>query len=563
MNPEHSGNSLLLALDNWVYSLYHPFRYRFGEGRWHREPVPQRVQWGQAQDDFGRLYYTSNSDQLRGDLMPPHYFGSKPARQKFPGISVPIAKDQSVWPLRMNPGINRGDEPGALRDDGTLAKFTAACGTCIYRGDLFPREFHGNAFLCEPAGNVVRRNILSEQDGVVTARNAYDAAEFLASTDELFRPVNLATGPDGALYIADMYHGIIQHRMFLTAYLRSQAQARGLDKVTDKGRIWRVVPEGKSRGPKPALSRASSSSLVEHLAHPNGWWRDTAQRLLVERRDTSVVPLLMRMAAEGTNAVARLHALWTLEGMRHLPASAIEAALRDSNAKVRAAAVRLAEQPLKQAASDDGNAQLREKLLALATDASTDVQIQLALTLSLLPLDEKTKPTILALAGNASTPLAREAASFVAAGFEPVKAEAVVAASGRPLTDEEKRRYDAGRMMYEATCLACHQQHGLGQPGLAPPLAGSEWVAGSERRLIRIVLHGLRGPIKVKGEPFELDMPSLGVLDDEQIASALTYIRREWGHTFEPVSPGAVKKVRDETAEREDAWTMADLLKIP
>jgi mono/diheme cytochrome c family protein len=324
-----------------------------------------------------------------------------------------------------------------------------------------------------------------------------------------------------------------------------------------------VVPEGKSRGPKPALSRASSSSLVEHLAHPNGWWRDTAQRLLVERRDTSVVPLLMRMAAEGTNAVARLHALWTLEGMRHLPASAIEAALRDSNAKVRAAAVRLAEQPLKQAASDDGNAQLREKLLALATDASTDVQIQLALTLSLLPLDEKTKPTILALAGNASTPHAREAASFVAAGFEPVKAEAVVAASGRPLTDEEKRRYDAGRMMYEATCLACHQQHGLGQPGLAPPLAGSEWVAGSERRLIRIVLHGLRGPIKVKGEPFELDMPSLGVLDDEQIASALTYIRREWGHTFEPVSPGAVKKVRDETAEREDAWTMADLLKIP
>jgi mono/diheme cytochrome c family protein len=117
--------------------------------------------------------------------------------------------------------------------------------------------------------------------------------------------------------------------------------------------------------------------------------------------------------------------------------------------------------------------------------------------------------------------------------------------------------------MYEATCLACHQQHGMGQPGLAPPLVGTEWVAGSENRLIRIVLNGLRGPIKVKGETFEMDMPALGVLDDEQIASVLTYVRREWGHGFDPVTPAAVKKVREETATREDAWTMADLLKIP
>ena len=94
-------------------------------------------------------------------------------------------------------------------------------------------------------------------------------------------------------------------------------------------------------------------------------------------------------------------------------------------------------------------------------------------------------------------------------------------------------------------------------------MVGSEWVAGSEHRLIRIVLHGLRGPIKVKGESFELDMPSLGVLDDDQIAAALTYVRREWGHNYDPVSPAAVKKVREETAAREDAWTMVDLLKIP
>ncbi len=139
----------------------------------------------------------------------------------------------------------------------------------------------------------------------------------------------------------------------------------------------------------------------------------------------------------------------------------------------------------------------------------------------------------------------------------------VTRSEGRPLTADEKKRFEAGRTMFEATCLACHQQNGLGQPGLAPPLVGSEWVSGSSARLIRIVLHGLRGPIKVKGESYELEMPALGVLDDEQIASALTYVRREWGHNFEPVDSAMVKKVRDETASREDAWTQLDLLKVP
>jgi len=562
MNPEHSGNSLLLAMDNWIYSLYHPFRYRFADGRWRREPVPQRAQWGLSQDDFGRLFYTSNSDQLRGDLVPSHYFGSRPGKSKFPGIGVQIAKDQSVWPIRINPGVNRGYQPDTLREDGTLAKFTAACGTCIYRGDLFPPEFQGNAFICEPSANVIRRNILAGQDGLVTARNAYDKAEFMASTDELFRPVNLANGPDGALYIADMYHGIIQHRFFLTSYLRQQAEDRGLDKVIDKGRIWRVVPEGKKARTEPALSKASTVELVKALSHPNGWRRDTAQRLLVERNDALVVPALQKLAANGDTVTARLHALWTLEGMEQATPAAIEAALRDASGKIRATAVRLAEKDLKQTGASAGHS-FREQITGLASDKDADVQIQLALSLSLLAPDEQMKTVAAELAKAATAPLARDAATFAAASFEPVKAEPVAAVKARPLTQEENRRFQEGKTMYEATCLACHQLHGLGQPGLAPPLAGSEWVSGSEGRLIRIVLHGLRGPIKVKGETFEMDMPALGVLDDDQIAAVLTYIRREWGHTYEPVAPAAVKKVREETAAREDAWTMADLLKMP
>jgi mono/diheme cytochrome c family protein len=185
------------------------------------------------------------------------------------------------------------------------------------------------------------------------------------------------------------------------------------------------------------------------------------------------------------------------------------------------------------------------------------------LTLGLLLPEAKSKETLAGLARSATSALARDVASFGLASLEPPKADALAVDNARPLTPEEKQRFDAGKTMYEATCLACHQVHGMGQAGLAPPLLGSEWAAGSDERLIRIVINGLRGPIKVKGETFELDMPALGVLDDDQIAAVLTYVRREWTHRFEPVTPAKVKKVREATASREDAWTMVDLLKVP
>ena len=561
-NPEHTANSLVLGLDNWIYSLYHPWRYRwlpdpYGEsdGSWQREPVPQRVQWGQSQDDFGRLFYTSNSDQLRGDLLPPHYFAG--GRSKPPGIGVQIARDQAVWPARVNPGVNRAYQPKTLRADGTLAKFTAACGTCIYRDDVLP-GCNGNAFICEPSANVIRRNILSERAGVIIATNAHDKSEFLASTDELFRPINLYTGPDGALYVIDMYHGIIQHRVFLTSYLRGQAEERGLDKVIDKGRIWRVVPDGKPvRAAKPNLSTASSAELVQTLAHPNGWWRDTAQRLLIERSDDSVAPALRQLAANAPSPVARLHALWTLEGSRQIKTTDLASALNSDQPRVRAAAVRLAEPLLKAA---DGTS-LREKVFKLAEDKSAEVQIQTALTLGLLPKDAQATNILAAFARPSSFALARDAAAYTIAAAQPVK-PAGANPKTRPLTADEQKRFTSGKDLYEQVCLACHQAHGLGQPGLAPALAGSEWVAGPDVRLIRIVLQGLRGKIKVRGEEFELDMPSLGVLEDDSIAAILTYVRREWGHGHDPVLPATVKQIREETEKREDAWTAPELLRI-
>jgi len=555
-NPEHNANGLVLDRDNWIYNLYHTYRYRFLHGKWTREADPNRAQWGLAQDDFGRLFYTSNSDQLRGDLVPSQYLRGKLPGVKLTGIGAKIATDQTVWPSRVNPGVNRGYQPDTLRPDGTLAKFTAACGTSIYRGDLFPPEFYGNAFVCEPAANLVRRNVLHEKDGIVTATNAYNKAEFLTSTDERFRPVNSYSGPDGALYIVDMYHGILQHRIYLTTYLRNQALDRGLEKPIDRGRIYRVMPEDKKPGPRRQLSKATPSELVQTLSHPNGWWRDTAQRLLIERGSGSVVPELKKLVAESPKAITRLHALWTLEGLEQVDPEILKIAMADKEPKIRAAAIRISE-PLVKA---DKNHPLRPATYALAADPAADVQTQVALSLSQMSPDASAKEVISNLLARTSFSLTRDVSKFALASFDPPK---IAAVSKRVLSAADQKRFDAGKAMYEMTCLACHQPHGLGQEGLAPPLLGSEWVASSPERLVRIVLNGLRGKIKVKDQTFELDMPSLNVLDDEQIANVLSYVRNEWGHAFSPVDPATVKRIREATAQREDAWTEADLKKIP
>lgn len=557
-NPEHNANGLHRNIDNWIYNLYHTFRYRDDGTKWTREATAQRTQWGLDHDDFGRLFYTSNSDQLRGDLVPSHYLAGKPPGTKMPGVNVAIARHQSTWPGRVTPGVNRAYEQDTLREDYRLAKFTAACGTLIYRGDLLPKEFYGNAFVCEPSANFVRRNVLTETNGIITATNAYDKDEFLTSTDERFRPVNLYTGPDGAIYVVDMYQGILQHRIYMTPYLRQQIDSRGLDKPIHQGRIYRIAPLGSKPPAKPRLANASANFWMKHLHHPNAWWRDTAQRLLMERKDDSTV-IELKTVAGTASTVTRVHALWTLEGMGKLDEKTIEKALDDPHSKVRAAAVRLAEPFLKSGGS--AGEKLRSKLMALTNDTSADVQMQLALTLGVAPAEEA-KAALNGVAKNPPFQLARELANFSLGASEKTAAATNVVAA-KPLSPEEQKLFENGKGVYEATCLACHQPHGLGQEGLAPPLAGTDWAGYSPERLIRIVIHGLRGPIKVKGQTYEMDMPALGVLDDEQIASALTYTRREWGHTYSAVTAEMVKKVRQETEKREEAWTEAELLKIP
>ena len=254
----------------------------------------------------------------------------------------------ATYPARPTPGVNRGYQFGVLRPDGRLASFTGVASPTVYRGDRLPSELYGNVFVAEPAGNLVSRIIVRADDAGVTAERAYPGSEFLASTDERFRPVYLSSAPDGTLYIVDMYRGIIQHKGYITEYLRDQILSRGLEQPIARGRIYRVMHDSTRRGPDPGMSRASGAVLVRTLEHPNGWWRDTAQRLLVERGDQSVMPSLESMATTAPLARTRLHALWTLDGLGALAPALVVRALGDTAADVRLSAVRLAERWLKE-----------------------------------------------------------------------------------------------------------------------------------------------------------------------------------------------------------------------
>jgi mono/diheme cytochrome c family protein/glucose/arabinose dehydrogenase len=314
--PEHSPNGLFRGLDNWYYNAKSAVRYKREGDSWIRDSTEYRGQWGMSHDDQGRLFYNYNWSQLHADLVPPNYLSRNPHHKPTTGIDHGLTIDRRVYPIRPNPAVNRGYIPGTLDDQGRLREFTAACSPYVYRAHGLPDEYYGNAFVAEPSGNLVKRNIVKEDNGILYAYDPHPGKEFLASTDERFRPVSITSGPDGALYIADMYRGLVQHEKYVTPYLREQTLKRKLEQPTHYGRIWRVVPTGWKQSPSVKMSNASLQGLVDLLGSDNGWTRDMAQRLLVERADTASFALLKRATrAAPYNPLQRIHALWTLDGL--------------------------------------------------------------------------------------------------------------------------------------------------------------------------------------------------------------------------------------------------------
>jgi hypothetical protein len=229
----------------------------------------------------------------------------------------------------------------------------------------------------------VKRLELQEKNGIPAGSNAYKGTEFLRSTDERFRPVNSLVGPDGALYIVDMARGVIQHKTYVTPYLREQIKSRHLEKPLQLGRILRVTPEGATPRALAHLGSVPDSKLVKLLSDGDGWWRDTAQRLLVEHHAIDVEEALRGLLATGST-IPRLHALWTLEGLALLTEADALKAMADQDAAVRAAGVRIGEGYLTSPA-------VVSKLTSMTDDGDWRVRIQVALTLGELRNEAATK----------------------------------------------------------------------------------------------------------------------------------------------------------------------------
>ena len=295
------------------------------------------------------------------------------------GDAVQIYSISSPEPWRVRYAARQAANQATVSpQDSTVPNgyVTSSSGVTIYRGSAYPPEFHGNAFVGEVAGNVVLRYPLVRKGVTFTAARPDHEAEFLASADNWFRPVNFTNAPDGTLHVLDMYRETIEHPWSMPDDLKSQVD---LTSGRDRGRIYRLLPpigaNPLALSPQPQLGSASTRELVVELANPNGWWRETAHRLIFERQDRNATPALRSMLRENPTAVARLHAMWSLHGLEQLNNQDLIAALTDSNSYLRAQAIKLAEPRLPK------HPNLLELVLTSAADADPSVRFQTALTL--------------------------------------------------------------------------------------------------------------------------------------------------------------------------------------
>jgi len=405
--PHAAPSSLTWTIDNWIHSLQTGTRLRQRGTTWDVEPAGRLGgQWGLSQDDYGRLFFGYNQDHLRGSLVPIHYAVRNPSYAARGGVDVRIATDQEVWPHGLTASVNRRAQ---LRDDGRLRVFTANSGPSVYRAAHFPPEFHGNVFVAEAAGRLIRRVVLNEDRGILTGRSAYAGREFLFSRDERFRPVFTATGPEGALYLVDMYRGVIEGHTFVTTFLRHQVVDRALHQPFEgMGRIYRIVHTERPSGATPAPAPRDAAEWLPFLHHSDGFWRDAAQRALVAAGDVSVVPRLRELAASAPDARTRLHAVWTLDGLGLVDERTVQERLRDPSPHVRSAALRLSEGFLR-------SADMLRALLRLAGDPDVTVRRQLVFSLGAFDLPAADDAVLSLLQRDAGEPFTIDAAL---SGFE-------------------------------------------------------------------------------------------------------------------------------------------------
>ncbi|HEV3237050.1 MAG TPA: PVC-type heme-binding CxxCH protein, partial [Gemmataceae bacterium] len=404
-NIQQLLNGLQWGLDNWVYGIaggnggtiqseqnkkraavtlrgrgirFHP------EEPGSLEPISSTGQFGLTADNFQRWFTNTNNQHLRHIVLPDHYLRRNPylavnaVAHDIPdhGAACKVFRISPFEGWRVERTRRRKSEDADAKKYPATelvpgGYITSACSPLVYTGGLFPREYDDNVFECDPANNVIHRDVLVSQGATFSARRGNENEEFLASTDTWFRPVCLTIGPDGAIYVLDFYREVIETPLSLPEDIKQKLNLQS----RSRGRIWRIRPEKSTATATTNLGKASSGELVNELGSHNSWRRMTAQRLLVERQDKKAITSLEKLAGSCPFPPGRAHPLWTLQGLNALKSSQIETALQDPEPGVREQALRLAEPYLADSES------LRKVVASLANDESARIRFQLAFTL--------------------------------------------------------------------------------------------------------------------------------------------------------------------------------------
>ena len=390
-NEQLRANHPTLAADGWIYvagglrggqikNLRRPddapisingrdfaFKPRTGECR----AVSGNGQFGLTFDDFGRRFTCSNRNPLIEVMIEQRYL------ERNPKLVVPrIVQDAAAAGADSRIFARSRAITTSAQHSG---QFTAACGVEIYRGNALPAAALGNAFICEPTANLVHRELVTPNGSVMRATPAEENAEFLAATDEWFRPVNLASGPDGALYVVDMYRAVIEHPEWMPPELRNRPDM--LDGI-DRGRIYRIVAENTPQNAANdglTITTVEPAELSRLLGHPNAWQRETAARRLLEIGGHAAIEPLQQVALSGESAAARYLAFAALDELGALSPELLIKSLHDAAPEVRVLGLKLTEPHLA------NSTELASEALQLACDPDGRVRYQTALTSMFLP----------------------------------------------------------------------------------------------------------------------------------------------------------------------------------
>ncbi len=554
-NVEHQQAFLYWGMDNWLYSTVNPFRVReTAKGVIRESTGSNHAQWGITHDDDGKLWFQGGSNGLPAYFQFPIHYGDYVVENNFAeGFEVP-------WGAPVHIADMQGGMGAVRQPDGSLNRVTGAAGNDIFRGHRLPKELYGQYFYGEPVARIVRQINAVDNEGILKLHNVYqeEKSEFIRSSDPLFRPVDMATAPDGTMYIVDMYHGIIQEGQWtpVGSYLRLKIEQYQLDKVVGLGRIWRLTHESEERDKtQPRMYDESSEELLAHFNHPNGWWRDLAQQILVQRGDKSVAPALEKIALSSNNILARFHALWTLEGIGSLSADLVHKILDDENPRMIIQGMWVSESLYKA-----GDKSFEKDYLSLMGDQNREVAMRAMMTGRLLKIpgtNEKVKE-IMAMNKEAGIQLVGRQV------LEPPHVTAFFGRSDPNFSDEQKKLVENGLKIYDQLCATCHGVRGTGtlvgdNRLMAPSLVSSAKLQGHRDYAIKAVMKGLMGDIDGVSYTGGVMVP-MGNQTDEWIASVVSFIRANFENESKPVTVEDVARVRKQTEGQQSPYKYQDLL---